>query len=39
MVGRFDPIADTSGKMEVKVRKMTLLLLGLGAIKKGLASA
>ena len=38
-VGRSAPLAATSGRMAVKVRKMTLLLLGFGAMKKGRASA
>jgi hypothetical protein len=39
MVGRLAPDTSTSGRIEVNVLKMTLLLLGLGAMKKGRASA
>ena len=39
MVGRLAPLTLRSGRIEVNVRKITLLLLGLGAMKKGLASA
>src|SRR5207249_9470268 len=37
-VGRLDPASMRSGRIEVKVRKITLLLLGLGAMKNGRAS-
>jgi hypothetical protein len=39
IVGRFAPLTFRSGRIEVNVLKMTLLLLGLGATKNGLASA
>src|SRR5262249_21725559 len=39
MVGRFEPVTETSGRILVNVRKTTLALLGLGARKNGLASA
>src|SRR5271157_4215967 len=39
MVGRLAPLTERSGKIEVNVRKTILLLLGLGAMKKGRASA
>src|SRR5208282_4942773 len=40
MVGRLAPLTERSGRIEVNVRKMMLLLLlGLGATKNGLASA
>ena len=38
-VGRSAAAAKTSGRMAVKVLKTTLLLLGLGAMKNGCASA
>src|SRR6516162_6220088 len=39
MVGRLAPLIETSGRTDVNVLKITLLLLGLGARKKGRASA
>src|SRR5262249_30792879 len=39
MVGRFAPSTRRSGRIDVNVLKITLLLLGLGARKNGRASA
>lgn len=39
MVGRLAPLTARSGKIDVNVLKTMLLLLGLGAMKKGRASA
>ncbi|MFO0889692.1 MAG: hypothetical protein U0790_11205 [Isosphaeraceae bacterium] len=39
IVGRFAPLRLRSGRIEVNVRKITLLLLGFGAMKNGRASA
>jgi hypothetical protein len=39
IVGRWVPVSETSGRMDVNVLKMTLELLGFGERKNGRASA